>query len=160
MRLLRFVKRAVLAIVVIAIIFVIGLSVYLRIEQYKFRRQAERLLSDVRELELKKASAEQVRVVVMKWGFKEWREEPDHPGHPCTEDNCLYHFEVVPMLAKVISGSLPFGNRRLAHSVAGIASDCCSRVGTDTKKDTHVCFIFGLDTGPRVRRKGAAQNAH
>src|SRR6266700_3813005 len=96
MRLLRFMKRGALFIAMSAIIFLACVSIYLRIEQYQFRRQAEHLLSDVRELELKKASASQVKVVVMRWGFKEWGEEPDHPGHPCTEDNCLYRFELVP----------------------------------------------------------------
>src|ERR1700722_3850884 len=96
MRLLRFVKRAVLAIILVGIILVVGLSVYLRIEQYRFRRQAERLLSDLRELELKNAGATQLKVVLTKWGFNKWGEEPDQPGHPCTEDNCLYRFELVP----------------------------------------------------------------
>jgi hypothetical protein len=96
MRLLRFVKRGAHFIAMSAIVFVAGVSFYLRIEQYKFRRQAERLLSDVRELELNKASAAQVKVVLTRWGFKEWGEEPDQPGHPCTEDNCLYRFELVP----------------------------------------------------------------
>jgi len=91
-------KRGALLIAMSAIIFVAGVSIYLRIEQYKFRRQAERLLSDVRELELNKASAAQVKVVLTRWGFKEWGEEPDQPGHPCTEDNCLYRFELVPPL--------------------------------------------------------------
>src|ERR1700745_660942 len=96
MRLLRFVKRGALFIRMSAIVFVAGVSFYLRIEQYKFRRQAERLLSDVRELELNKASAAQVKVVLTRCCFKEWGEEPDQPGHPCTEDNCLYCFELVP----------------------------------------------------------------
>jgi len=95
-RLLRFVTRALLPIVLTAFIFVAGISVYLRIEQYKFRRQAERLLSDLRELELKKASAAEVKVVLTMWGFKEWGEEPDQPGHRCTDDTCLYRFELVP----------------------------------------------------------------
>jgi hypothetical protein len=79
MRLFRFIKRAALLIAVSAVILVTGVSVYLRIEQSRFRRQAERLLSDVRELELEKASAEQVKVVVRKWGFEEWQ----GPGKPC-----------------------------------------------------------------------------
>jgi hypothetical protein len=66
MKLLRFVKRAALLIALSAGILVAGVSVYLRIEQYRFRRQAERLLSDVRELELEKASAAQVKVVVSR----------------------------------------------------------------------------------------------
>lgn len=93
MRLLGFVKRASLLIALTALIFVAGLSVYLRIEQYKFRRQAERLLSDLRELELKKASAAQVKVVLTKWGFQEWGQAP---GKPCTEDECIYRFDLVP----------------------------------------------------------------
>jgi hypothetical protein len=97
MKLLRFVKRAALLIALSAVIFVAGLSVYLRIEQYKFRRQAERLLSDVRELELKKASAAEVKVVLTKWGFEAWGQAP---GKPCTEDECIYRFELVPNVAQ------------------------------------------------------------
>lgn len=89
MRLLRFVKRAVLVITSSAAMLVAGLSVYLRIEQYRFRGQAERLLSDVRELELNKASAAEVRLVAKKWGFKEWQ------GSPCTENDCAYHFQLM-----------------------------------------------------------------
>ena len=96
MRLLRFVKRALILLVLTAFIFVAGISVYLRIEQYKFRKQAERLLSDLRELQLKKASAVEVKVVLTMWGFKEWGEDPDQPGHPCNDDTCLYRFELVP----------------------------------------------------------------
>ena len=88
MGLLGFVKRASLRIALAALIFVAGLSVYLRIEQYKFRRQAECLLSDVRELELKNASSAQVKVVLTKWG--------QAPGKPCTDDECIYRFELVP----------------------------------------------------------------
>ena len=92
MRLLRFTERAAPLIAVSAVILVAGVSVYLRIEQSRFRRQAERLLSDVRELELEKASAEQVKVVVRKWGFEEWQ----GPGKPCNEDECIYRFQLVP----------------------------------------------------------------
>jgi hypothetical protein len=96
MRLLRFVKRGALFIAMGAIIFVAGISIYLRIEQYRFRKQAERLLSDVRELELGKATAEQVKVIVSKWGFEQWR----GPLNPCTEDNCIYRFRLVPKPAQ------------------------------------------------------------
>ena len=44
MRLLRFMKRGALFIAMSAIILVAGFSVYLRIEQYRFRKEAERLL--------------------------------------------------------------------------------------------------------------------
>ena len=93
MRLLRFMKRGALLIAMSAIIFVAGVSIYLRIEQYKFRRQAERLLSDVRELELNKASAAQVKVVLTRWGFKEWGKSQISQGTPaprtiaCTVSN-------------------------------------------------------------------------
>jgi len=97
MRLLRFVKRAVLAIALLAIVFVAGVSAYLRIEQYRFRRRAEQLLSDLRELELRKESAEQAKVVLKKWGFDEWGRGP---GQPCTEDECIYHLELVPRAAQ------------------------------------------------------------
>jgi hypothetical protein len=92
MNLFRFVKRLAMLVALSAVIIVVGVSVYLRIEQYRFRRQAERLLSDVRELELDRASAAQVKVVVTKWGFEQWR----GPGNPCTEDDCIYRFELVP----------------------------------------------------------------
>ena len=97
MRLLRLVKRAVLAVALLAVVSVAGVSVYLRVEQYWFRRQAEQLLSDVRELELKNESAEQVKVVLRKWGFDEWGRGP---GQPCTEDECIYRLELVPEAAQ------------------------------------------------------------
>lgn len=84
-------KRAALVVSLSAVILVAGVSAYLRIEQYRFRRQAERLLSDVRELELKKASAAEVRLVVRKWGFEERRS----PFDPCTDDNCIYRFQLM-----------------------------------------------------------------
>jgi hypothetical protein len=49
MRLLGFVKRAALVVGVGAAILVAAVSAYLRIEQYRFRGQAERLLADVRD---------------------------------------------------------------------------------------------------------------
>jgi hypothetical protein len=51
----------------------------------------------MRELELQKASAEQVNVVLRKWGFDEWGQGP---GKPCTEDECIYRFELVPKAAQ------------------------------------------------------------
>lgn len=97
MRLLRFVKRIALVAALSAVVLVVGVSVYLRIEQYRFRRQAERLLSDVRELELKKASAAQAKVVLRKWGFDEWGQAP---GRPCTADDCTYRLELAPKAAQ------------------------------------------------------------
>ena len=93
MGLLRFVKRAALVIALGAVCLVIGVSGYFRIEQYKFLRQAERLLSDVRELELKKASAAQVKVIVREWGFEQ-------PDKPCTANECVYHFRLIPKPAR------------------------------------------------------------
>jgi hypothetical protein len=87
-------KWAALVIVLSAVTVVASISVHLRIEQYRFRRQAERLLEDVRGLELRKASAAEVRSVVKKWGFEEWGRGPG-PGEPCTEDECIYRFELV-----------------------------------------------------------------
>jgi hypothetical protein len=93
MRLLTVVKRAVLAIALIAILLLAGVSIYLRVEQHRFRRQAERLLSDVRDLELKRADAAQVRLIVRKWGFEEWGQRP---GVPCTTDDCIYQLRLLP----------------------------------------------------------------
>ncbi|HME33893.1 MAG TPA: hypothetical protein VKF84_01555 [Candidatus Sulfotelmatobacter sp.] len=93
MRLLTFVKRAVLAIAVIAILLLAGVSIYLRVEQHRFRRQAERLLSDVRDLELKRADAAEVRLTVRKWGFEE---RGERPGVPCTADDCIYQLRLMP----------------------------------------------------------------
>jgi hypothetical protein len=90
--LLRFLKRAALVVALGAVILVAGASVYLRIEQHRFRKQAERLLSEVRELELKKPSAAEVRLVVTKWGFEEWQT----PVEPCTEDDCIYRLQLTP----------------------------------------------------------------
>jgi len=111
MRLLRFVKRAALVVALSAVILVAGVSVYLRIEQYRFRRQAERLLSDVRELELKKASAAEVRLVVRKWGFEEWQ----GPDKPCTEDECVYRLKLMPEPARAHSLPDPFVAAPIAH---------------------------------------------
>lgn len=69
MRLNRFVKRAALVVILSDAILVAGVSAYLRIEQYRFRKQAEELLSNVRELELKKASAADVSLITKRWAF-------------------------------------------------------------------------------------------
>lgn len=100
MKLLRVVKQAVLAVALLAVVLVAAVSVYLRVEQYRFRRQAEQLLSDMRELELKRDSAEQAKVVLKKWGFHEWGRGP---GQPCTEDECIYRVELVP---KSVQGNI------------------------------------------------------
>jgi hypothetical protein len=109
MRLLRFMKRGALFIAMSTIIFMACVSVYLRIEQYRFRTQAERLLEDVRGLELRKASAAEVRSVVKKWGFEQWGRGPE-PGDPCTEDECIYRFELVPKTDRDIFSN-PFASR-------------------------------------------------
>lgn len=93
MRLLTFLKRAMLTIALVAVLLLAGISIYLRVEQHRFRRQAEQLLSDVRELELTKASAAEVRSVVRNWGFEEWGQRP---GVACTADDCIYHLRLLP----------------------------------------------------------------
>jgi hypothetical protein len=108
MGLLRFMKRGALFVGVSAIIFVAGVSVYLRIVQYRFRRQAEQLQEDVRGLELRKASAAEVRRVVKKWGFEEWGRGPG-PGGPCTEDDCIYRFELMPKTGRGVFSN-PFAS--------------------------------------------------
>jgi hypothetical protein len=111
MRLPRFVKRAALVVALSAVILVAGVSAYLRIEQYRFRRQAERLLSDMRELELKKASAAEVRLVVRKWGFEEWR----GLDKPCTQDKCVYSLQLMPEPARTHGFTDPFVPAPIAH---------------------------------------------
>lgn len=90
-------KWGALVVALIALTVVAGVSIYFRIEQYRFRRQTERLLSDVRGLELKKAGAAEVRLIVKKWGFVEWGRGP---GQPCTNDECSYRFQLVPKTAQ------------------------------------------------------------
>lgn len=97
MSMLRFVKRTAHACALLTVVLVAGISVYLRVEQYRFRREVEQLLSDVRELELKKESAEQVKVILRKWGFGEWGRGP---GEPCVEEECIYRLELVPKGAR------------------------------------------------------------
>lgn len=104
-------KRGALFIAMSAIILVAGFSVYLRIEQYRFRKEAERLLEDLRGLELRRSSTAEVRSVVKKWGFEEWGREPE-PGQPCTEDDCIYRFELVPKTLPSIFSN-PFASRGL-----------------------------------------------
>jgi hypothetical protein len=103
MRMLRFVKRPAQVIALSVVVLVVGFSDYLRIEQYRFRRQAERLLSDMRELESKKASAAEVRFVVRNWGFEEWKS----PVVPCTYNGCVYYRD--RLMAETA--------RRLAHLI-------------------------------------------
>jgi len=97
-------RRAAAVIALSVGILVAGVSVYLRIEQYRFRRQAERLLSDVRELELKKASATEVCLIVRKWGFEKWQ----GPDKPCTEDDFIYRFRLMPKPARAHNFPDPF----------------------------------------------------
>ena len=104
MRRLRPLWRGFLALVVLIVAITVGISVYFRVEQYRFRRQAERLLADVRQLELRKASAEEVRRVVRRWGFEEWR----RPHKPCTEDDCMYRFQLMPKPARAHNFPDPF----------------------------------------------------
>lgn len=104
MGLRRFVKRAALVVALGAVVLVAGVSIYLRFEQYRFRRQAERLLSDVRELELKKAGAAEVLLVTRKWGFEEWK----RPYRPCTDDDCTYRFQLMPKPARAHNFPSPF----------------------------------------------------
>jgi hypothetical protein len=111
MRMLRFVKRAALVVALSAVILLAGVSVHLRIEQHRYRGDAERLLSDVRELELKKASAAEVRLVVRKWGFEEWR----GLDKPCTEDECTYRLQLTPVSAHVHGFTDPFVAAPIAH---------------------------------------------
>jgi hypothetical protein len=108
MRLLRLVKRAALVVGVGAAILVAAVSAYLRIEQYRFRGQAERLLADVRDLEVKKASAAQAKAVASKWAFERWR-RPYKP-EPCTDDECIYRFELTPAPARAHNFPDPFAS--------------------------------------------------
>jgi hypothetical protein len=91
MRLNRFVKRAALVVILSAAILVAGVSAYLRIEQYRFRKQAEELLSNVRQLELKKASAADVSLITKRWRF----EELQSTGKACTDEDCEYYFRLI-----------------------------------------------------------------
>jgi hypothetical protein len=111
MRLLRFAKLAALVIAVSAFILVASVSVYFRIEQYRLRGQAERLLSDVRELELKKATPTDVRLVVGKWGFEVWQ----GPGNACTEDRCIYRLRFMAGPARTNRFADPFIGKPTAH---------------------------------------------
>lgn len=92
----RFVKRTVLALALSALILVAGASAYLRIGQYRFRRQAEQLLEDVRGLELGKTGSSDVARVAKKWGFA-----PSLPQQKvCTNDSCEYFLELTTPTAK------------------------------------------------------------
>lgn len=112
MRLLRFLKRAVLALALAAFVLLAGVSVYLRIEQYRFRRQAEQLLADVRGLELNKASAAEVRSVVKKWGFTEWGKRQISRGTPAPTIAASTVLNSCRTYAKVISRTLSFRHSR------------------------------------------------
>jgi hypothetical protein len=93
MTLLKVMKRGALIVGMGAGLFMACVSIHLRVEQYRFRRRAEELLGDLRGLELRKASAEEVRKVVKKWSFQEWGRGPSS-GERCTEDDCDYRLEL------------------------------------------------------------------
>jgi hypothetical protein len=112
MGLFRFVKWSALSVALSAAVLLAAVSTYFRIEQYKFRRQADLLLSDVRDLRLKRANAEGVKAIVKKWGFQEWGQEP---GKPCTEDDCGYRLELVARPAQGHILEQPFVSAVVAH---------------------------------------------
>ena len=99
-------KRAVLAISLTAVLLLAGVSLYLRVEQHRFRRQAERLLSDVRDLELKMADAAEVRLTVEKWGFEE---RGQRPGVSCSADDCIYRLRLMPARANNLAAPFMAG---------------------------------------------------
>jgi hypothetical protein len=129
MRLPRPVKWSALFVALSAAILVAAVSIYFRVEQYKFRRQAELLLSDVRDLRLKRANAEEVKAIVKKWGFQEWGRGP---GQPCIKDDCAYRLELVaspaqghilaqPFVSAVVSRPLEWLGLRPAVAYAWVA---------------------------------------
>jgi hypothetical protein len=91
MKWLRRTGRALAALVFSVMVITVGTSIYLPIDQYRFRRQAENLLADVRGLQLRKASAEDVRRIVKKWGF----EGVQSTGEPCTQEDCNYYLRII-----------------------------------------------------------------
>jgi len=111
MKPLRFVKRAALVIALSEVFLLAGISVYFRIEQHRFRREAERLLVDVRELQLKRGTAERVMVVVKEWGFEKWQQ----PDKPCTDGECIYQLRLMPQPAR-------------AHDLSPFTSGLAARV--------------------------------
>ena len=59
-----------------------GTIAYIRVEQFRFRHSAEQVLVDMRALQLRKASGEEVRRVVQKWHFES--------DDKCTAESCSY----------------------------------------------------------------------
>jgi hypothetical protein len=63
------------------LIAIIGLSIFLRIEQYRLRRKAEAIIWDMRTLLTSDRSAARVDEFAKKWNFE---------GAPCSLDRCSY----------------------------------------------------------------------
>jgi hypothetical protein len=57
---------------------------------------------------VKKASAAQAKAVASKWGFEKWR-RPYKP-EPCTDDECIYRFELTPGPARAHKFPDPFAS--------------------------------------------------
>ncbi len=85
----KWLRRALIVLVCLVSLFVMA-STYLRIRQYAFRWRMERLVADLRGLELRKANAQDVQQFVQKWGFEPYETSAEQcPNGPCKS----YSFE-------------------------------------------------------------------
>ena len=71
-----------------ALILVAGIAVYINIQQRVLRWRAERLLSDIRELQLGKSTWADAQKIMTRWGGWGW-----YAGS-CTQQRCTYHIAI------------------------------------------------------------------
>jgi hypothetical protein len=90
MSLLKLFKRAAQVFVLVTVALLVGLSVYFRIEQHRLRLRAEKLLADVRGLEIGRTSYGDVRRMTGRWDFG--ASLPQEKG--CTDEACDYFLEL------------------------------------------------------------------
>jgi hypothetical protein len=71
-------------------------SLYIRVEQWRFRHRTEQLLADVRALELGKATADDARRVAHRWGFGDTA-----PKGKCDDSLCEYSLQLQSPMASI-----------------------------------------------------------
>ena len=87
---------------VLLLVVVIIASLYFHIQQNLFRRRTERLLIDVRGLELRKAQSAEAQRIAYKWKFKQDSQE-------CTDQRCDYSLSQESPTVRLAEGFLSMG---------------------------------------------------
>jgi hypothetical protein len=102
--------RIVRIVALVAAFVVVVTSLYIRVEQWRFRHRMEQLLEDVRSLELGKASAADARRVVQRWHFGEIM-----LNGKCNDSDCDYRLQRFNPIASIFIDH--FGASRAARRI-------------------------------------------